>query len=169
MILLGNIVTSMVCSQSTDLQIALGVLMQRNKLLITELSKYSVCCSYEEVHLFTYSAAVHVAQNYDEVGFGVFGENSLRHCICDNFDAQISSPNCNTCVHCLAMIMAQVQPPGSDLPDTVVCKRKTIKRQPIGDRAKLVQYDVQQERYDGPKKPPMPPGQTFNQVPPLSF
>lgn len=49
-----------------------------------------------------------VAQNYDEAGFGLLGGDTLRHCIVDNFDAEISSPNCKVCVHCLAMIMAQV-------------------------------------------------------------
>ena len=58
--------------------IALGVLMRRNKILISELSKYSVCCSYDEVRLFRYSAAVHVAQNYDEVRFGVCDRKALH-------------------------------------------------------------------------------------------
>ena len=93
MILIGNIITGTVCSQTTDLQIALGILMRRNKMLITELCKYSVFCSYE-VCLFGYSAAVHAAQKYDEVGFGLSGGAGLMHCICDNFDAKISSPNC---------------------------------------------------------------------------
>ena len=92
MILIGNMITGEVCSRATDLQVALGVLMRRNKMLISELSKYSICCSYDEVRLFRYSAAVHVVQNYDEVGFELFGGASLRHCICDNFDAEISSP-----------------------------------------------------------------------------
>jgi hypothetical protein len=65
-----NIIRGTVCSQPTDLQVALGLLMRRNKILISELSKYYVCCSYDEVRLFRYSAAVHVAQNYAEVGVG---------------------------------------------------------------------------------------------------
>ena len=67
MMLIGNIITGTVCSQPTDLQVALGLLMRRNKILVFELSKYSGCCSYDEVWLFRYSAAVHVARNYDEV------------------------------------------------------------------------------------------------------
>ena len=63
MTLIGNIVTGTVCSQPTYLQVALGVLMRRNKILISELSKYSVCLSYYEVRLCRYSAAVHVAQH----------------------------------------------------------------------------------------------------------
>ena len=45
--------------------------MRSNKMLITELYKYSVCCSYDEVCLFRYSAADNAAQKYDEVGFGL--------------------------------------------------------------------------------------------------
>jgi len=39
MMLIGNIITGTVCSQTTDLQVALGVLMRRSKILIAELSK----------------------------------------------------------------------------------------------------------------------------------
>ena len=79
------------------------------------------------------------------------------------------SPNCKTCVHCLAMIMAQVRPPDFSSPDEVAPKRKTIKRQPMQDRSKPVKYDVQQETYNGPKKPLMPPEQAVHHVPPLSL
>ena len=99
MLLVGNIITGTVCSQTTDLQVALGVLLSRYKLLISELAKYSVCCSYDEVRLFRYSAAVHVAENYNEVGFGADDNSTIKHCIIDNFDAEISSPNCKACVH----------------------------------------------------------------------
>ena len=48
-------------------------------------------------------------------------------------------------------------------------KRKTIKRQPMRDRSNPVKYDVQQEAYNGPKKPLMPPEQAVHHVPPLSL
>ena len=92
MILIGNIITGVTCSESTDLQVALGILMRRNKMLISELAKYSICCSYDEVRLFSYSAAVHVAHNYDEVGVGMPGGDSLRHCICDNLMPKYHHP-----------------------------------------------------------------------------
>ena len=69
-----------------------------------------MCCSYDEVRLFRYSAAVHVAENYNEVGFGADDNSTIKHCIIDNFDAEISSSNCKACVNCLAMIMAEVRP-----------------------------------------------------------
>ena len=49
MILIGNIITGAVCFQTTYLQVALGILKRINKMLITELYEYSVCCSYYEV------------------------------------------------------------------------------------------------------------------------
>ena len=164
-----NIITGTVCSQPTYIQVALGVLIRRNNILISELSKYSVCSSYNEVRLFRYSAAVRVAQNYDEVGFGVCDRNIVKHCIYDNVDVEILSPNCKRCVHCLAMVMAQVRPPGISSLGEVAPKRKTTKRQLMQDRSKPVKYDVQQETYNGPKKPLMPPEQAVHHVPPLSL
>ena len=52
MTLISNIITETVCFRPIHFQVALGVLMRRNKILISELSKYSVCCSYDEVMLF---------------------------------------------------------------------------------------------------------------------
>ena len=123
MILIRNIITGAVCSQTTYLQVALEILMgmRPNKMLITELYKYSFCCSYDEICLLGYSAAVHAAQKYDEVGFGLSSGASIIHCICDNFDAEISSPICKICVHCLAMIMAQVKLPGNAGLDVMRC------------------------------------------------
>ena len=106
---------------------------------------------------------------YDEAGFGLLGGDNLRHCIADNFDAEISSPNCKVCVHCLAMIMAQGRLPSNVSPDEVDPMRKVIKQQPMQDHSKPIKYEVQQERYNGPKKPPMPMEQAVKQVPCLSF
>ena len=125
--------------------------------MISELSKYSMCCSYDEVRLFRYSTAVHVAQNYDEVGLGVCDRETVKHCIYDNCDAEILSPNCKRCFHCLAMIMAQVRSPSISSPAELDPMQKTIKRQPMQDRSKPVKYDVQQVTYNGPKKPLVTP------------
>ena len=165
-IIVVNISRKNVCCQPTDLQVALGVFMRRNKTLISELYKYSVCCSYDEVRLFTYSAAVHVAQNYDEAGFGLLGGDTLEHCIVDNFDAEISSPNCKVCVHCLAMIVAEVPLTSNFVPEEVAPKQKILRRETMKDPIK---YEVQQEKYTGPKKPSMPLEQAVKQVPRLSF
>ena len=78
-----------------------------------------------------------------------------------------TSTNCKICVHCLAMIMAQVKLPGNAGFYEVSLNRKTIKRQPMQDRSKSIKYDVKQEKYDGPKKPAMPPEQALNHIPTL--
>ncbi len=57
-IMVGNIVSSMVTCQPTPLQIAFGILLGDHKMLITELYKYGICCSYDEVRRFRRSAAV---------------------------------------------------------------------------------------------------------------
>ena len=110
-----------------------------------------MCCSYDEFRQFRYSAAVHVAQNYDEVWFGVCDRDIVKHCIYDNYDAEILSPNCKRCFHCIAMIMAQVRPPSISSPGELDPMQKTIKRKPLQDRSKPVKYDVQQDTYNGPK------------------
>ena len=66
------------------------------------------------------------------------------------------------------MIMAQVRPPDISSPGEVAPKRKTILRQPMQDRSKPDKYDVQQQTYNGPKKPLMPQEQAVHHVPPLS-
>ena len=97
-----------------------------------------MCCLYNEVRLFRYLTAVHVAHNYDEVGFRVCDRDIVKHWIYDRFDAEIVSSNCKRCVHCLAMIMAQFRPPDISSPGEVDPKRKTIKRQLMQDRSKPV-------------------------------
>ena len=128
-----------------------------------------MCCSYDEFRLFRYSAAFHVAQHNDEVGFWLCDLDIVQHCIYDNCDAEILSPNCKRCCHCLAMIMTQVRPPSISSPGELDSMQTTIKRQPMQDRSKPVKYGVQQETYSGPKKPLMPPEQAVHHVPPLSL
>ena len=107
-----------------------------------------MCCSYDEVRLFRYSAVFHVAQNYDEVEFGVCDLDIVKHCIYDNCDAEILSLNCKRCFHCLVMIMTQVRPPSFSSPGELEPMQKTTKRQPMQYRSKPVKYDVQQEAYN---------------------
>jgi len=57
-LMVGNIISSMVTCQPTPLQIAIGVLLGDHKMLIKELYKYDVSCSYDEVRRFKRSAAV---------------------------------------------------------------------------------------------------------------
>ena len=77
-------------------------------------------------------------------------------------------PSAEMGVHCLAMVVAHVRCPHVNVnPDEVVPKQKPIKRQPVQHLTKPMKFDVQQENYDAPKEPSMPPEQGVNQVPPL--
>ena len=138
--------------------------MRRNKCMTTLLHKFGVCCSYDEVTLFKYSAAVTVTEDLENVRFS---GNNLIHCCADNFDCEISSQNCNLLCHSLAMVLAQTE--DSVCSDTGAGEHKTIPRQKMEVRHKSVDYTVPEIRYDGPKKPPMPPLKALYQIPPLSF
>ncbi|MPC81316.1 hypothetical protein E2C01_075923 [Portunus trituberculatus] len=55
--MVGNIVTSQVTNQPTDLQIALGLLTRDSKKVVDQLYDFRVTCSYDEVMRFKKSAA----------------------------------------------------------------------------------------------------------------
>ena len=100
---------------------------------------------------------VALREQYPDLCVGVCDRDTVKHCIYDNCDAEILSPNCKRCFHCLAMIMAQVRSPSISSPAELDPMQKTNKRQPMQDRSKPVKYVVQQVTYNGPKKPLMTP------------
>jgi hypothetical protein len=106
-LLIGNIVSCVVTSQPTPLQIALGVLLSGHKLLIEELYKYRVTCSYTEVRRFLRSAAVVAARDQCWAGMSDSSIGGLVQVVIDNFDAVINSQNCRLDCHVLAMIATQ--------------------------------------------------------------
>jgi hypothetical protein len=55
--MIGNIVTAAVCKHATSLQVALSVLLSRQRTLVEELQAFSVTTSYDELHRFRCSAA----------------------------------------------------------------------------------------------------------------
>ena len=98
----------MVTCQPTDLQIAIGVLLGDHKMLIEELYKYNVSCSYDEVRRFKRSAAVQSSkENKQLAGLKDVSEGGLVQIIIDNFDTVISSQNCRLECHCMAMLATQ--------------------------------------------------------------
>ena len=103
-LLIGNMVSGLIQKSPNDLQISLGVAMRRNKSLTTLFHKFGVCCSYDELALFKYSAAVAVAEEVENV---TFCGKKLIHCCADNFDCEIASQNCKKVCHSLAMVLAQ--------------------------------------------------------------
>lgn len=104
--MVGNIVTSQVTNQPTDLQIALGLLTRDSKKVVDQLYHFKVTCSYDEVMRFKKSAA---HASYSDAGLQGLSDagDGLIQIVADNFDADISSPNGKLSTHALAMIVIQ--------------------------------------------------------------
>ena len=166
-LLLANIVAGTIQAQPTDLQISLGVALRRNTSIITLLNNYRVCCSYDEVKLFKYSAAVAAVEDMGNIKFCCGGSNPLLHVIADNFDTEIWCQNCKKLCHSLTMVLAQTEKSLTSFSKPT--HHKTIKRQPMESRTKTIEYNTTECEYTGPKKPPMPINIALKQVPPLSF
>ena len=84
--LIGNIVTSVVCSQPTDLNITLCV-------LLNILYQFYICCSYDEVLRFKRSSAFAMSTAYSD-GLPFQSSKCLIHLSGDNCDAEIHTQNC---------------------------------------------------------------------------
>ena len=146
--LIGSIVNDIINSQSTDLQVSLGVLIRDSKALIKRLHEFHVTCSYNEVLRFKKSAAV---ASQDDITLTAISDKSdgMVQVVVDNFDADISSQNGKLSTHSLAMIVTQP------------CKNKkrqdrsSIPKVPWSEISKPVNYDVEVHRYNGPKQPTM--------------
>ena len=87
---IGNIVTSEVTNEATDLQIALGLLTQDSKKVVDKLYGYRVTCRYMRWGNFICLLPMLLIQTL------LFRESLTRvliQIIADNFDADISPPN----------------------------------------------------------------------------
>ena len=150
-LLIGNIITSVVRNKSTDLQIALGVLLRDNKSILGYTYHYGITCSYDEIRRFKKAAAVAAAPDPSVHGISS-AESGLVQTVVDNFDADIHSPNGKLSTHSLAMILTQPSSPGNDH------DADTIVRLAHGD-VKLPLDEGEDEaplHYAGQNKPPMP-------------
>ena len=96
-------VTSVLGLQATALQIALGVLMHRKKI-IQPMHDYNVTCSYDELRMYKKSFAVARYTKLKTEERAPVTVNGLVQIIADNFYADMSSPNGNISAHSLAMI-----------------------------------------------------------------
>ena len=159
--LIGNIITSTVCSQSTDLQIALGVMLNRHKDLIVEFSKYKVTCSYDEVLRFKHSAAICACKEYSH-GLTFKNVDGVIHIVVDNFDTEVHSQYCKLVCHVLAMMAGQAS-------TSQTSKMLTIPRISKEAMSHPIPYDQPLEPYVGSKHPPMPPPYALHQVPRLDL
>jgi hypothetical protein len=150
-LVIGNIVTSVLKSQPTDLQISLGVLFRDSKLILGYTYDYGITCSYDEVLRFKKSAAVAAAKDPSVHGISS-AESGFVQTIVDNFDADIHSPNGKLSTHSLAMILTQ---PSSVInvndDDTIPRLKHDDLRMPIED-----EDDTGPMHYVGQKNPPMP-------------
>ena len=152
-LMIGNVVTSILKSQPTDLQVSLGVLLRDSKMILGYTYDFGITCSYDEVLRFKKSAAVAAAKDPNLHGISD-SENGLVQTIVDNFDADIHSPNGKLSTHSLAMILTQ--PSGilneSESDDTIARLKHDDMSIPIDDH----NDEISQIHYVGQKHPPMP-------------
>ena len=88
-LLIGNMVTSVLRRHATPLQIALGVLMHRKKI-IQHMYDYNVTCSYDELRRYKKSSAVARYTKLKREERAPVSVNGLVQIIADNFDADMS-------------------------------------------------------------------------------
>ena len=157
--LIGSIITNIVTNQSTTLQIALAVVINR-KSLIKQLYNFRVTCSYVEVLHFKSSATVAAVKDTNIRGMDN-SSNGLVQVVSDNFDATISSQNGLRSTHSLAMLLAF---PQTKNPAAIT---SGIGRLTVNEMKQPVAEDVPIERYSGPKKPQMPTKEATLTVLPL--
>ncbi|KAL8588411.1 hypothetical protein ACOMHN_029580 [Nucella lapillus] len=167
--MIGHIVTSAVNSYFTSLQLAVSVLLSRQRKVIEQLHDFGVTSSYDELRRFRISAATAMASV--PRGLAQFhSSHGLVQVVADNFDTQISSQNGHKSTHGLAMILTQAnyQKPQllSQDHDTPRIKRLS-KTETKADN--LMLGEVKVHRYMGAKKPPMPEEFCQRVVPSLAF
>ena len=90
----------------TSLQIALGL------FLIGECHVFGICGSYDEILSFK-TSAVHASSHKTQMRC-LFNINSgLNQRVADNYDANVSSPNCLRSPHSLSFILTQLTEDGT--------------------------------------------------------
>ena len=160
-VMIGNIVTSIMCGCPTPLQIALGIALSR-KTLIEDFCDLGVACTYDEVRLFKGSAAAATSIDPSPIGSA---DDGLIQAIADNFDAEVASPNGLTSTHSLALLITQSQHSQQDMSDTEEIPR--LKKSQLNEIKSAINSGVSTSVYIGPKKPPLPAKMTERGVLPL--
>ena len=159
-ILIGNIVTNILCNHPTTLQLALGNLIRDSKLLINQMYQFRVTCSYDEILRFKKSAAFAATKEMQLSGIHR-ADHGLIQAVADNFDADISSQNGKVTTHALAMLITQ--PKHHDDKGTDA----RIPRISKAELSKPLDLEVPIQRFQGPKRVPMPEKCSKKQVLPL--
>ena len=109
--------------------------------------QFKVTCSYDEVLRFKKSAAK--AATRDIMLSGIQGDDELIQTLADNFDADISSQNGKLQTHSLAMVIAQ---PTTSTTNVNQNNTETIPRISKAEMSKPSEYEIEIQRYQGPKK-----------------
>ena len=100
-------ITSVVYNRTTMLQVSLGLLANKSKL-IQHLFEYAVTCSPDEIRRFKMSAAVDCARNEVKSQISITSSNDgLIQSVIDNYDTSISSQNGLQQTHSMGNVIAQ--------------------------------------------------------------
>ena len=147
-LLIGNIITSVVKSFATPLQIALTVLLRDSKEKVKSFHDFGVTCSYDELLIFKKSVAFNANAKMDLNGLKI-GENSLIQGLGDNFDQQIFSHNGKLQTHSMALLMTHTDNNGNEN----VREDELVPRITKSEMTQQIPYSIEVSRYTGPKKP----------------
>ena len=161
-LLIGNIVTSIISNNLTNLQIALGNLIRDSKSFINQMYQFEVTCSCDEILRFKKSAALAATNDIQLSGIHE-GDGGLIQTLVDNFDADISSQNGKLTTRSLAMLITQP----CTQPDENQNILSTIPRVSKEDMSQQIDFELPIQRYQGSKKVPMPDNCSKKFVPPL--
>ena len=125
---------------------------------------YGTCISYKEHRRFKTSAAHAAIENLAMTGISD-AAHGLVQGIVDNFDADIASQNGKQSTHSLAVLFTQHS-------KNPTCEREqeTVRKiRRVENDSHDVFYEVDIQRYQGPKQPKMPDDQALKAVPALSI
>ena len=152
-LLAASIVTSKVNSRPTDLQIALGLMVDR-KRLVQDLYKYGATCSYDEVKVFKRSTAIATIKDMEQQASTFDPKDGMIQVAEDNFDRNIASANCLESTHALATVYIQS-------PSSLNCSSSTYEEIPAIPRITSrgpIKYsqDENEKVYFGTDKPELP-------------
>ena len=144
--LISSIVTSMVCSKVSMMQVALRLFV-REKKIIEFLHEFGVTSSYDEVRRFKISAAHQTSQ---QKTVPLDSKDGLIQGVSENFDANLSTQNGLKQTHSLATIFLQHR----EQPQTE--KRDPIPRLIKSELATVELNEPELKIYKGQQTPSMP-------------
>ena len=156
-VLIGNIITSVLTSYPTQLQISLAVLLWQSKELVNTMNDFGVTCTYDKVLRFKKSVAL-VAAKSTELTANSKVEDGLVQVVVDNFDADIASQNGKLSTHSLAVLLTQPAANSQHQEHNIPHLKKT-------EMTKEIDYQLDIVRYCGPKKQKCPPQSTSKTSP----